>query len=129
MDYQWLKTFIVAAETLNFRKASEKLMLSQPSVTVHIRLLEEQLGTKLFDRVNNRVTLTDAGKVFYPEAVRLTNDVDASVNRMHAFSQGYRRNWTIAISPLMAETILPYFLRTFMERHHRRRNLHSHRRI
>ncbi len=117
MDYQWLKTFAVAAETLNFRKASEKLMLSQPSVTVHIRLLEEQLGTKLFDRMNNRVTLTDAGKVFYPEAVRLTNDIDASVNRMHAFSQGYRRNWTIAISPLMAETILPYFLRTFISRH------------
>ncbi|MFJ7932806.1 LysR family transcriptional regulator [Sporosarcina sp. NPDC096371] len=117
MDYQWMKTFIVAAETLNFRKASEKLLLSQPSVTVHIRLLEEQLGTKLFDRVNNRVTLTDAGKVFYPEAVRLTNDVDASVHRMHSFSQGYRRNWTIAISPLMAETILPYFLRAFIERH------------
>jgi LysR family transcriptional regulator, repressor for citA len=117
MDYQWLKTFIVAAETLNFRKASEKLMLSQPSVTVHIRLLEEQLGTRLFDRMNNRVTLSDAGKVFYPEAVRLTKDADASVNRMHAFSQGYRRNWTIAISPLMAETILPYLLRTFMERH------------
>lgn len=117
MDYQWLKTFVIAAETLNFRKASEKLMLSQPSVTVHIRLLEEQLGTKLFDRVNNRVTLTDAGRVFYPEAIRLTNDVDASVNRMQAFSQRYRRNWTIAISPLMAETILPYFLRTFIERH------------
>ncbi len=92
-------------------------MLSQPSVTVHIRLLEEQLGTKLFDRMNNRVTLTDAGKVFYPEAVRLTNDIESSVNRMHAFSQGYRRNWTIAISPLMAETILPYFLRTFIDRH------------
>lgn len=117
MDYQWLKTFIVAAETLNFRKASEKLMLSQPSVTVHIRLLEEQLGSNLFDRMNNRVTLSDAGKFFYPEAVRLTKDADASVNRMHAFSQGYRRNWVIAISPLMAETILPYLLRTFMERH------------
>jgi len=118
MDYQWLKTFIVAAETLNFRKASEKLMLSQPSVTVHIRLLEEQLGSKLFDRMNNRVTLSDAGKFFYHEAVQLINDTDASVSRMHAFSQGYRRTWTIAISPLMAETILPYLLRTFMERHH-----------
>ena len=117
MDYQWLKTFIVAAETLNFRKASEKLMLSQPSVTVHIRLLEERLGTQLFDRMNNRVTLSNAGKVFYPEAVRLTKDADASMIRMHAFSQGYLRNWTIAISPLMAETILPYLLRAFMERH------------
>ena len=63
MDYQWLKTFIVAAETLNFRETSEKLMMSQPSVTVHIRLLEEHLDTKLFDRLNNRVSLTDAGKL------------------------------------------------------------------
>lgn len=117
MDYQWLKTFIVAAETLNFRQASEKLMLSQPSVTVHIRLLEEHLGTKLFDRMNNRVTLSDAGKFFYAEAVQLIENIDQSVNRMHSFTQGYRQNWIIAISPLMAETILPYFLRTFMERH------------
>lgn len=117
MDYQWLKTFVVAAETLNFRKASERLMMSQPSVTVHIRLLEEQLGTKLFDRINNRVSLTDAGKLFYKEAVRLTTDLETTVNQMHAFTQGFRQNWTIAISPLMAETILPYFLRTFIERH------------
>lgn len=47
MEYQWLKTFCIAAETLNFRKASEKLVMSQPSVTVHIRLLEEHLGTTL----------------------------------------------------------------------------------
>jgi LysR family transcriptional repressor of citA len=117
MDYLLLKTFIVAAETLNFRKASEKLLLSQPSVTVHIRLLEEQLGAKLFDRINNRVSLTDVGKLFYKEAIRLTSDLDETVNRVRAFTEGYRRNWTIAISPLMAETILPYYLRTFMKRH------------
>ena len=117
MDYQWMKTFIAAAETLNFRKASERLMLSQPSVTVHIRLLEEQLGTKLFDRINKRVSLTDAGKYFYREAIRLTADLDTTVNRIHSFTQGFRQNWTIAISPLMAETILPHLLRTFMKRH------------
>ena len=38
MDTQWLRTFVVAANTLNFRKASEKLLLSQPTVTVHIKL-------------------------------------------------------------------------------------------
>lgn len=117
MDTQWLRTFIAAADTLNFRKASERLMLSQPSVTVHIRLLEEHLGMQLFDRINRRVTLTDAGRLFYTEAVKLTRELDDSVDRMHAFAQGYRRKWTIAISPLMAETILPYFMRTFMENH------------
>ncbi|WP_339251397.1 LysR family transcriptional regulator [Sporosarcina sp. FSL W8-0480] len=117
MDTQWLRTFIIAAEELNFRKASEKLMLSQPSVTVQIRLLEEHLGIQLFDRINRRVSLTEAGRLFYDEAIGLMQKLDESVDRLHAFAQGYRRNWTIAISPLMAETILPYFLRTFMERH------------
>ncbi|MEH7222863.1 LysR family transcriptional regulator [Bacillus sp. JJ1566] len=117
MEFQWLKTFIVAAETTNFRKASEKLIISQPSVTVHIRLLEEYLGTKLFDRMKNRVTLTDTGKLFYIEAKQLVEQMEKSVNRIHTYAQGFRKNWTIAISPLMAETILPYILRTFMESH------------
>nr|WP_249365378.1 LysR family transcriptional regulator [Cytobacillus citreus] len=112
-----MKTFIVAAETTNFRQASEKLIISQPSVTVHIRLLEEYLGTKLFDRINNRVTLTDVGKLFYREAMQLVEQMELSVNRIHTYAQGFRKNWTIAISPLMAETILPYILRTFMESH------------
>ncbi|WP_077617447.1 LysR family transcriptional regulator [Bacillus sinesaloumensis] len=117
MEYQWLKTFIVAAETTNFRQASEKLIISQPSVTVHIRLLEEYLGTKLFDRVKNRVTLTDTGKLFYQEAKKLVEQMENSIDRIHTYSQGFRKNWIIAISPLMAETILPYILRTFMESH------------
>lgn len=117
MEYQWLKTFCIAAETLNFRKASEKLMLSQPSVTVHIRLLEEHLGTALFERQNNRVSLTDAGKFFLPEAEQIVNRIENSVGKVQAFAQGYRRNWSIAISPLMAETILPNVLRSFMKRH------------
>ena len=111
MEYQWLKTFCTAAETLNFRKASEKLLMSQPSVTVHIKLLEEHLGSALFDRQNNRVTLSAAGKYFLPEAQKLVNSTENTIHKMHAFKQGYRQNWTIAISPLMAETILPYFLR------------------
>lgn len=117
MEYHWLKTFCVAAETLNFRKASEKLMVSQPSVTVHIKLLEEYLGTPLFDRLNNRVSLSAAGNFFLPEAMRLVQQTENSVNNIRSFVQGYRRKWTIAISPLMAETILPYFLKAFLKRH------------
>lgn len=117
MEYQWLKTFCVAAETLNFRKASEKLMMSQPSITVHIRLLEEHLGISLFNRDKNRVTLSDAGKFFLPEAMKIVKSIENSVSKVHAFAQGYRRTWSIAISPLMAETILPNVLQSFMKLH------------
>ena len=42
--------------------------MSQPSVSVHIKLLEEFLGVSLFDRNKNSVTLTDAGKLFMEKA-------------------------------------------------------------
>jgi LysR family transcriptional repressor of citA len=107
----------VAAKTLNFRKTSEHLLMSQPSVTVHIKLLEDFLGIPLFDRNKNRVTLTDAGKLFIEKADNLLVQFEESVQTIHSYKQGFRRNWTIAISPLLAETILPYILRTFMRQH------------
>ncbi|SIT88094.1 LysR family transcriptional regulator [Edaphobacillus lindanitolerans] len=117
MENQWLRTFCTAAEELNFRKAAERLLMSQPNVTVQIRSLEEALGTALFDRKNNRVSLTDAGRMFYPEARRLLMELDQSIQRVRSFSQGFRRSWNIGISPLMGGTVLPHILRAFMETH------------
>lgn len=117
MEMQWLRTFADAAETLNFRKTSERLMLSQPSVTVHIRQLEEYLGIRLFDRIKNRVVLTEEGRHFKQQAETLIEKFDSTVDELQSFAQGYRRKWTIAISPLMAETVLPYILKSFTKAH------------
>ena len=117
MEVQWLRTFVDAAETLNFRISSERLMMSQPSVTVHIRLLEESLGLPLFKRSHNRVSLTEEGRHFKERAVKVLEQLDDSVEELHSFAQGYRKKWTLAISPLMAETILPYILKSFTEQH------------
>lgn len=117
MEIAWLKTFVDAAETLNFRKTSERLIMSQPGVTVHIRLLEESLGISLFKREKNRVTLTEEGRHFAGEAQRVLDQLTESVQGLHAFAQGYRKKWTLAISPLMAETVLPYVLKSFTRDH------------
>lgn len=117
MEMQWLRTFADAAETLNFRKTAERLMLSQPSVTVHIRQLEAYLGTRLFDRVKNRVVLTEEGRHFKQQTASLVERFDSTVDELQSFAQGYRRKWTIAISPLMAETVLPYVLHAFTKAH------------
>lgn len=117
IDLTWLRTFSDASETLNFRVTSERLLMSQPSVTVHIRLLEESLGVVLFQRSKNRVSLTEEGKLFKVEADKILRQLEQSVESVHAFAQGYRRKWVLAISPLMAETVLPYLLKAFT-RHH-----------
>lgn len=117
MELAWLKTFTDAAETLNFRKTSERLLMSQPTVTVHIKLLEEHLGIALFKREKNRVVLSEAGRLFKPQAEKVLDQLGESIEELHAFVQGYRQKWTLAISPLMAETVLPYLLKSFTKAH------------
>jgi DNA-binding transcriptional LysR family regulator len=61
MDLQSLNIFIQVAELKNFTKAGQKLGYSQPTVSFQIKQLEEELGTRLFDRIGHTVTLTEAG--------------------------------------------------------------------
>lgn len=117
MEIPWMKTFCVCAETLNFRKASEILHMSQPNVTVHIHRLEESLGVPLFVRQQNRVHLTPEGQLFYARSKQVLGDLAQSVQDVHALAQGYTRKWILAISPLLAETILPSVIRRFTEAH------------
>lgn len=62
MDLRNLKTFVHVAELGNFSKAAERLGYSQPTVSVQIRQLEEELGFRLFDRIGHAVRLTEKGK-------------------------------------------------------------------
>src|ERR1700747_2212106 len=70
MDTQSLQAFIEVAETRSFSKAGERLHLSQPAISKRIAVLEQQLGSALFDRVGRQVTLTAAGRTLLPYAPR-----------------------------------------------------------
>ncbi|MFC4355575.1 LysR family transcriptional regulator [Chryseomicrobium palamuruense] len=117
MEIPWMKTFCICAETLNFRKASEILHMSQPNVTVHIHRLEQSLGVALFVRQQNRVHLTPEGQLFYARSKHLLEELTQSVQDVRALAQGYTRKWILAISPLLAETILPSVIRRFTQAH------------
>lgn len=68
MDLKWLKTFVTVYEEGNFRAAAEKLFISQPSITVHIKALEEALQVALFQREHTKVSVTTVGEHYYPIA-------------------------------------------------------------
>lgn len=68
MNSQQLQCFIYVAERLNFTKAAEALFLSVPTVTHHIKSLEDELGTTLFYRNSRVVKLTEQGEKFYFDA-------------------------------------------------------------
>jgi DNA-binding transcriptional LysR family regulator len=76
MDTQSLSAFIEVAETQSFSKAGEKLHLSQPAVSKRIAALEQQLGARVFDRVNRSIGLTDAGRALLPHARRVLQDIE-----------------------------------------------------
>ena len=117
MEFSWLQTFLTAAECGNFRKTAEHLFISQPSVTVHIHHLEEELGVKLFERERQRVKLTREGRRFIIHAKRILDDCEMGMEDMQSFHQQYNSKLVIAISPLVADTILPYVLKKYMIKH------------
>ncbi|WP_119079143.1 LysR substrate-binding domain-containing protein [Chitinophaga alhagiae] len=58
-----LKVFYTVAKRLSFTRAAEELFISQPAVTKHIHELEQQLGIALFERIGNKIQVTQAGKI------------------------------------------------------------------
>ncbi len=70
MDFRHLQQFVVLAETLNFRRAAEKLHMSQPPLSVSIRKLEAELGVALFTRGKEGVSLTKSGEAALADARR-----------------------------------------------------------
>src|SRR5215216_2678158 len=62
MDFRHIRAFIAVADAMNVTRAAERLHISQPPLTRHIHQLEHELGTTLFVRHRNGVTLTDAGR-------------------------------------------------------------------
>jgi len=73
MDLRCLQTFIEVAELNSFTRAGERLGYSQPTVSFHIRQLEQELGVPLFDRIGHTVTLTDAGREALGYAQQICN--------------------------------------------------------
>ncbi|MEA3260229.1 MAG: LysR family transcriptional regulator [Pseudomonadota bacterium] len=76
MDTQALTAFLAVAESGSFSTAAERLFLTQPAVSKRIAQLEQQLGTRLFDRVGRRIRLTETGEALLPRARQVLLDLE-----------------------------------------------------
>ena len=68
MDILKLRSFVMVARLGHLTRASERLCLTQPAVTAHIKAIEQELGITLFDRSPGKISLTRHGKLLLPEA-------------------------------------------------------------
>lgn len=87
MNSQQLQCFIYVAERLNFTKAAEALFLSVPTVTHHIKSLEEELGTVLFYRNSRVVKLTEQGEKFYFDAKDIFLRMEDVANKFQCYTE------------------------------------------
>ena len=115
MNIHQVHIFNIAAKTLSITKTAKKMRLSQPSVSIQIKDLEDSLNVKLFERINRKITLTDAGKVFYSYSEKLLNLIDEINAVMNEFSSGDVGKLILGTSNTVGIYVLPKYLGEFKE--------------
>lgn len=83
MEIRQVQSFVHVARLGSFSMAAETMGYSQSAITVQIRLLEEELGTKLFDRMGKKVSLTPQGKRFLEHASRILYEMNRTIMAMN----------------------------------------------
>jgi DNA-binding transcriptional LysR family regulator len=117
VDLLRIETFLHAAEHLNFSEAARILHLSQPTVSHHIKNLEQELGLALFEREGASISLTEAGRLLLPWARRMLRDSIEMQEMMESLKEGIAGNLQIACSTTAGKYVLPQLAARFSLRH------------
>src|SRR5258706_8484722 len=94
MDVRDLQVFLSVAKHLNYTRAAEEVNLSQPSVSVRMRELERDLGSKLFEQLGKKIALTEAGRLLVPYAMRIIaamSDARQAIDELQGLERGLLR--------------------------------------
>jgi DNA-binding transcriptional LysR family regulator len=117
MDTHLLHAFLAVAELQSFSLAAKHLSLTQPAVSKRIALLEEQLGTVLFDRIGRNIALTEAGSTLLPHAKRLVDDNEKTLILMKEQQGKIGGSLRIATSHHIGVHRLPPFLKAYTQQY------------
>lgn len=117
MEFHQLRYFVAAAELGGVSRAAAKLRVSQPALSRQIRLLEDELGVALFDRIRKRIHLTEAGAVFLSRARQILCDAETAAQQVREQFGGERRTLRLGfITPFLDDLVGPA-VREFRQRH------------
>ncbi|MCX7274127.1 MAG: LysR family transcriptional regulator [Burkholderiales bacterium] len=109
-----LEAFIAVAESGGFRRAADRLGLSQSSVTLRVQRLEQLLGHQLFNRTTRQVSLTEAGAQLRTRGGHAVSELTSIVRELRDQAQLKFGRVVLGASPTLASTVLPPLLGHFM---------------
>ena len=113
VELRHFRYFLALAESLHFRKAAEKLFISQPGLTRQIQQMEKLLGVQLFARSNKQVALTPAGQFLQRELQLVLQQLDQAILQSQQISDGLAGSIRIGYVGSAMQNILPELLPIF----------------
>lgn len=117
MTISQLKYVLAVAEHKNFTLAAEKCFVTQPTLSMQIQKVEEELEVQIFDRSKKPIKLTDIGEKIVAQAKNIVNEANRMqdiVDQQKGFIGGEFR---LGIIPTIMPTLLPMFLNTFIKKY------------
>lgn len=117
MTITQLKYVLAVAEHQNFTKAAEKTFVTQPTLSMQIQKLEDELEIQIFDRSKKPIELTGVGKKIVEQARNIVNESERMkdvVDQEKGFIGG---TFKLGIIPTIMPTLLPMFLKNFANRY------------
>ncbi|UCD09878.1 MAG: LysR family transcriptional regulator [Dehalococcoidales bacterium] len=117
MNFDHLKTYIEVVTTGNFSEVAKKLGISQPAVSFQIQKLEQDLGVRLIDRKQKKLTLTEPGKRLLSFAQRVQGEYSSMLEDMNQLREDVIGNLFISASTIPGDFILPPLLSEFKTLH------------
>ncbi len=116
MDLRQLEIFVKVAELGSFSKAADALFLTQPTVSEHIRTLEDELGVRLLDRLGRGAAVTKGGALLLSYAQRLLALSREARQAMESFQGRMSGDLLVGASTIPGEYILPALIGRFKEK-------------
>lgn len=116
MELRQLRYFLAVASTQNFTRAAETVHVSQPSLSVQISALEDELGTRLFDRLGRKVVLTQAGELFRDHAGRVLRELEYAVQVVQELQGARRGRLVVGTLATVNSYLIPPLVSRFKQR-------------
>lgn len=113
MDLRQLEYFQAVGRLSNITRAAAALHVSQPSITISIKRLEEELGVILFDRGKKQLCLTSEGKIFLSRVDRILKELEDAVIEMNDYRELKKGLLRLGVPPMIGTYLFPKIFSSF----------------